>query len=239
MHRALAIAVLVCGAFGSGAFGEVALAEPLHRYRNPASICVDLKVEDHLSGPALNTLKEEAAHIWIRHGMVLKWTTEARDACDVVVPIFFDEREMVKQGGRSRSDALGLTVFFGRAQTIYVSVPRAFRLLGQMGQFNTVAAAQGEWDYRGGMLLGRVVAHELGHVLLTTLKHADSGLMRPVFTARDALSPDEKATDLSPADTNRLVMRFSLIPIDAAAEALAALTPSAAMASSLLRPLLP
>ena len=55
-------------------------------------------------------------------------------------------------------------------------------------------------------------------MLLTSLEHTESGLMRPVFGLRDVLSPDDKTTDLSSAETNRLVMRFALIPSDPAAE---------------------
>jgi hypothetical protein len=35
------------------------------------------------------------------------------------------------------------------------------------------------------LLLGRVIAHELGHVLLRTTAHAQDGLMRPSFGEHD------------------------------------------------------
>jgi hypothetical protein len=72
----------------------------------------------------------------------------------------------------------------------------------------------GERDVRGGTLLGRIVAHELGHVLLTTLAHSKGGLMRPVFGLKDVLSDDERLNELTPGESNRLAMRFSLVPFD-------------------------
>ena len=72
----------------------------------------------------------------------------------------------------------------------------------------------GERDYRQGTLIGRALAHELGHVLLNTVDHSASGLMRPVFGAKDALSVDARLTELTPVETQRLATRFSLIPLD-------------------------
>ena len=72
----------------------------------------------------------------------------------------------------------------------------------------------GERDYRQGTLIGRALAHEHGHVLLNTVDHSASGLMRPVFGAKDALSVDARLTELTPVETQRLATRFSLIPLD-------------------------
>jgi hypothetical protein len=53
-------------------------------------------------------------------------------ACSTVVSLVFDENELVKLAGGSLDAALARTVFLGRAQTIYVSVPRAFKMLTQL-----------------------------------------------------------------------------------------------------------
>jgi hypothetical protein len=130
------------------------------------------------------------------------------------VSIVFDERELLRLAGGSRDTALARTVFLGRSQMIYASVPRAFEMLSQMNQRNRVLNSGGERDFNGGVLLGRVVAHELGHVLLTTTEHSAKGLMRPVFGLHDVLSDDERTTTLSSSESNRLAMRFSLVPSD-------------------------
>jgi hypothetical protein len=52
-------------------------------------------------------------------------------------------------------------------------------------------------------MLGRVIAHELGHILLQSVEH-DVGLMRPVQAGRDLLAPDRATFWLSAPDLARL-----------------------------------
>ena len=208
IRRRAAIAACVCGVLGTTAVAGQ------QRYRNTASVCIRLTTADHVSGLAMKTLQDEASRIWRRHGVVLTWSQPVPQTCTTIVPMVFDEDEFVKQGGRTRDDALALTVFLGRAQTIYISVPRAFQMLSKLNQTALNLETSGGRDLRGGTLLGRIAAHELGHVLLTTLAHSETGLMRPVFGLRDVLSGDDRTTDLSPTNESRLAMRFSLVPID-------------------------
>lgn len=214
IRKGAAIVALTCGVPATVAFtGE------LHPYREAAWVCVRLTTNDHLSGPALKTLRDEASRIWIRHGVELTWTQPVPKACVTVVSLVFDESELLKLAGGSRDSALARTVFLGRAQTIYVSVPRAFLMLTQLTQQNKSSVSGNERDLRGGTLLGRVVAHELGHVLLTTLSHSDVGLMRPVFGLHDVLSSEDSTTNLSSVEINRLEMRFSLVRVDSPSRA--------------------
>lgn len=205
----------VCGVLGTTAFAGQ------QRYRNTASVCIRLTTTDHMSGLAMRTLQDEATRIWRRHGIVLAWSQPVPTTCSTVVPVVFDEEEFVKQGGKTRDTALALTVFLGRAQTIYVSAPRAYQMLSKLVQTTLNLENSGGRDLRGGTLLGRIVAHELGHVLLTTLSHSETGLMRPVFGLRDVLSVDERMTELSPTYETRLALRFSLVPVDTAPPVLA------------------
>ena len=203
----------VIAALTASVFGAAALCGQLHRYRNTASACIRVTTKDHLSGPAFKTIRNEASRIWLRHGVALAWTQAAAAHCDTVEEIVFDDDELIKLAGGRVDTALARTVFLGRSRTIYVSVPRAFGMLAQLkDKFGS--SNDGESDFRGGTLLGRVVAHELGHVLLTTLAHSKTGLMRPVFGLKDVLSDDDRMSDLTPAESNRLATRFSLVPFD-------------------------
>ena len=207
----------VVAALTASVFGAVAFSEQLHRYRNTASACIRVTTKDHLSGSAFNTIQREASRIWLRHGVALTWTHSSAAPCDTVEEIVFDDDELVKLAGGKVDAALARAVFLGRSRTIYVSVPRAFAMLTQLRDKFVSIVDDGERDLRGGTLLGRIVAHELGHVLLTTLAHSKSGLMRPVFGLKDVLSDDERLNDLTPVESNRLAMRFSLVPFDAPA----------------------
>jgi len=207
-HR-IAITALACAVFA-----DVAFTQQEHRYRQLAPVCVKVTAKEHISGTALVTLREEATRIWKRHGISLSWTQPVSALCPTIIPLIFDDDELVKLAGGKTDTALGRTVFLGRSQSIYVSVARAFTMLNQLRNETVRLDGAGERDYRGGTLLGRVVAHELGHVLLTTLEHSKTGLMRPVFGLRDVLSDDERTIALSPVESDRLAMRFSLEPIN-------------------------
>jgi hypothetical protein len=202
----VATAALACS------LGVRLVAERQHPYLSAASVCINLSIKDYLSGPAYTTLRDEATRIWLRHGVELTWAYPAPARCDTVVPVLFDEETVRRLAGPKR-DALALTEFAGASRRIYVSAQRAFEMVGQV-QRSSPLETVGERDYRQGMLIGRALAHELGHVLLSTLDHSASGLMRPVFGAKDVLSVDARATELTPVETQRLVMRFSLIPVD-------------------------
>jgi hypothetical protein len=202
----VATAALACS------LGVRSVAERQHPYLSAASVCINLSIKDYLSGPAFTTLRDEAARIWLRHGVELTWAYPAPARCDTVVPVLFDEEQVRRLAGRKR-DVLALTEFAGASRRIYVSAQRAFEMVGQIRRSSPLETI-GERDYRQGTLIGRALAHELGHVLLSTLDHSASGLMRPVFGAKDALSVDARATELTPVETQRLVTRFSLIPVD-------------------------
>lgn len=204
MH-ATAIAVVVCLAPGR-LFGDE------HPYQKAAQVCIDATVRDHVSGPTFNRLREEASRIWRRHGVDLQWARTG-GVCDSVVPIVFDDHEVARHRRSSGpNETLALTVFSGRTQTVYVSARRASAMVTLL----FLDIVSDDWrDIRMATLLGRVVAHELGHVLLATTAHAASGLMRPVYGLGDVLSNDAEMTALSSIETQRLAIRFSLIPADA------------------------
>ena len=204
----------VIAALTLSVFGAVAFSGQLHRYRSTALACVRVTMKDHLSGPAFRTIQHEASRIWLRHGVALTWTQQAAASCDTFEEIVFDDNELITLAGGKVDTALARTVFLGRSRTIYVSAPRAFDMMMQLKDKFVGLLDAGERDVRGGRLLGRIVAHELGHALLTTMVHSKTGLMRPVFGLKDVLSDDERLSDLTPVESNRLAMRFSLVPFD-------------------------
>jgi hypothetical protein len=69
-----------------------------------------------------------------------------------------------------------------------------------------VRAAAGRTAIDASVLLGRAIAHEVGHLLLATSGHTDRGLMREVWT--DAELAGDRADDwrFAPAERQRLRM---------------------------------
>lgn len=55
-----------------------------------------------------------------------------------------------------------------------------------------------------GRIIGRVVAHEIGHWLLQTRDHSSSGLMRAVQQTRELADPARVNYTLTPAEIGRL-----------------------------------
>lgn len=189
-----------------------AFAEAQQPYRNAASVCIDLTIVDDLTGPTFTVMRKEASRIWLPHGIMLRWTAPVPGECDMVVPVVFDEKRLRSALAGKSAQAMAVTVFSGRSRVVYVSAPRAFEMLARMHEKYAGIVTGGAREPRAGMLLGRMLAHELGHVLLNTTAHADAGLMRPIFTQNDALSSANGATELSPENDTYLVTRFSLVP---------------------------
>ena len=72
----------------------------------------------------------------------------------------------------------------GPGTVLYASLDRARSLVQSVERGTPVLAAQADW--LAAVLLGRAVAHELGHYLLRSREHAKTGLMRAAFSPRDA-----------------------------------------------------
>ena len=58
-------------------------------------------------------------------------------------------------------------------------------------------------------LLGRSLAHELGHILLNSLRHETSGLMRAQYRAGYVLRMPASSYTLSPPERARLFTQVS------------------------------
>jgi hypothetical protein len=74
-------------------------------------------------------------------------------------------------------------------------------------------AVAGSWDRKEaprvderalGTALGRVLAHELGHLFLRLNGHRENGLMRPSFSHRVLVGKSDRAFRLSEEDLERV-----------------------------------
>ena len=54
------------------------------------------------------------------------------------------------------------------------------------------------------MLLGTVIAHELGHLLLSTNSHSTFGLMRANWSGKELLAVEHQAMHLSSSESKRI-----------------------------------
>lgn len=208
-----AILAVIVGALGPAAISADALhpyqKAQIHPYESPANVCVEVKYRDDVPGVMFTALREEASRIWLRHGIELRWN-RTRETCDARVPLVFSEHDVKRLGEPEPGNVLALTHFAVAGDTIYVSASSAARL-ARLALKDAVTAAFRQT--RTGRLLGRVVAHELGHFLLRSTMHTPTGLMRRIYGLSDVTSDDERMTELSEDQTLRLATRFSLVPL--------------------------
>jgi hypothetical protein len=184
--------------------------------RLPIRVRIEPIMRDPINGVAWNALIEECRRIWGPEGVEVLWL--GRDdggSPHVSLPLVFDDREL-RRHDPVHEDALGVTLFQGRSQRILVSAARARRVLaGRHGLADSSDAMT--LDIAFGRVLGRVVAHEIGHALLLTLTHATQGLMSPQLETTDVRPLDQGQLQLTLVERARINTRFSQLTLAAPA----------------------
>ena len=140
----------------------------------------------------LDAARTEAAAIWAPQGIAVM-SGDAPCAWDAVVLTV----NLVEHVDRRPKGTLGSTVFDGNGEpvaalTIYLDAVRLF-----IAASRVLGVPERSWPRRmrdevTGRVLGRVLAHEIGHYVLKSRTHSASGLMRAVHTP-DALASPSRA----------------------------------------------
>jgi hypothetical protein len=137
-----------------------------------------------LSEAARNAMTNEAEEIWRQQGIALDWLP----AASVRTPSP-DRLRVLVVAERTPGSASGLE--FSVGELIRPSGSHPVALVSVASARRLVSSLRGRKGYeliavderRLGVVLGRALAHEIGHYLLDTHTHAQSGLMRPQFSA--------------------------------------------------------
>ena len=172
-------------------------------------VALDPRFVEHLSGVAWGSMTQESTAIWAREGIALRWSGPSAGA-DLVLAVVFDDRA-VRKHDTKHEDAFGVTLFSGREQRILVSISRAREVVARRQGLADSSDAT-TLDIAMGVVLGRVVAHEIGHALLLTLSHAPHGLMHPRIETGDLRPLHASEVALLAPDRHRLTVRFSNRP---------------------------
>lgn len=177
--------------------------------RSASAMCLDadLRFDGREPPPvAVAAMQHEAASIWNDYGVFLRWA-ESHDVSCLGAPkpvqIVVSNRVLDTprpEDGRAvlgRALATGLAIEQASIHVNYAATDgmlRAFsgdQLKSMIGRpFVTPADV--------GRALGRVLAHEIGHVILGP--HQRRGLMRPWFDVRDLVAPTRWSFALTPAE---------------------------------------
>lgn len=137
-----------------------------------------------LSASARAAMIEEASAIWRRQGVDINWQPAA-----VVRPVAPNRLRVLVVQKRLMGDSAAEPVPIG--ELVRPSNGHPVALISIDGARHLVSSVRGRAGYeliavderRLGMVLGRALAHEIGHYLLGTHTHARNGLMRPNFDA--------------------------------------------------------
>jgi hypothetical protein len=172
----------------------------------PPVIAVEvlLTVAPHLSADARAGLVREATALWRDAGVRLEWRPPldhppARRLRLRVLVVERDARVMpgtpIPVGELLRTgegDALAFVSIAQAARVVVLAAPPAQREPGSLS------------DRRLGLVLGRAVAHEIGHYVLGGRAHATVGLMRATFDPREFAGLDSAGFSLDPGGAARL-----------------------------------
>jgi len=158
------------------------------------------------------TAVAEAAALWAPYGVVIELAAPGGTSDDrivlTIVPI--ETRRFTMAGGWS--GALGAISFDADGvpgPRIRLFVTDILALVGGARMFS-----QPEWqwprslhDQIVGRVIGRVLAHEIGHFLLRMPRHTAAGLMRPVQFQADLVAMSRQPFTLTAVDVSRLATR--------------------------------
>jgi hypothetical protein len=158
-------------------------------------------------------VKQEAASLWRPYGVQIDWTDEtAVHTATGMSPLEASvERRIAGAAAHAVPRVLGQVsagVDTPDRQPILVSVDATERVLAL--RLNRPFPL----GYELARALGRVLAHEIGHVLLGPPYHDDEGLMRPAFRPNELADHDRAPFRLTCGAVNRLRHRIRLMADD-------------------------
>jgi len=171
----------------------------------PQKVRVDIAVEGMAPPPRfLAAAIEEAADIWAAYGVRIQAPDAPNAGHDRIVRLVV--KIAPSANTRTQAGALGSIVFTGDAPepTIELYPAAASALIA------AVAFNRREDTWRAGTrddvlarVLGRALAHEIGHFLLRSKSHSTHGLMKAEQVGSDLMAPDHRAFSLSGDEIHR------------------------------------
>ena len=145
-----------------------------------------LTVSANLPSQARQVLSAEADRIWQREGVDIKWTTPslASESADTPLRVLVVSRPQASTREESQWPVAELLPEATPRALAIASIPSAQRVVAEAAR-SILAGPAASPDHRLGLVLGRAVAHEIGHFLLATATHAERGLMRARIDSRE------------------------------------------------------
>ncbi len=138
--------------------------------------------------PPLTTaaLQKEVESIWDQSHVRLRWLVPKGEAAPTpTLTILMAPKTVASYHGDGPAWTVGELIRFDPAGAIAIaSITGAARIIDENRRFGLLDAPA-FYDHRLGVVLGRAVAHEIGHYVLRTNTHAQYGLMRARVDSRE------------------------------------------------------
>ena len=167
--------------------------------RQTLTLHVNLESDRSVTPTTISVAKSETAALWNAHGVEVLWSDggAARHLNVIVAPRPGDaaSEPSLLVLGHTAVDGSGrlqgpIHISFDRIESLFRFRPSSHPLL---------------LDWELGRALGRVLAHEIGHVLLGPPTYHDrEGLMRPNFFVDELRRPDRRPFQLTGDSAGRL-----------------------------------
>lgn len=170
-----------------------------------------LVVASPVSKTAITAMQAEVERIWGRYGVTIRWLAHGHlpPGSSANVDVLVDSREWGHRRPTGRN-TLGCFRFDrdGDSRPLITIFPQhAQRLAGALSARICGRRCLESWFERlHGTLLGRALAHEIGHYLLGP-EHSPAGLMRAEIDPRDVLAGEPKGVSLTDSQVQRLTSR--------------------------------
>jgi hypothetical protein len=165
-----------------------------------------LTTPDDLSDTARQALMREADAIWRDAGVRLTWVDPhaARTASQPALRVIVGR----SQDRHADAGVVGELLRFDNGDaTAIASIDRAAAIVRAAGGGAAYGLPDAIVQHRLGTVLGRAVAHEIGHYLLGSAAHASHGLMRARFQPGEFTDLRGGAFELDAASRRRLQQR--------------------------------
>jgi len=183
-----------------------------------ADMCLDvnLRFSDRAPSRALvDSMTREASAIWQRYDVRIEWSTEGQSfkptSAGCATPHGSFDAFIVRRWAHALSGnaVLGNTWLTSAAidhAPVYIDQSATERMLESLAptDLHHLVGHQFVAPSDVGRALGRVLAHEIGHVILAARVHGTRGLMRPVFLPTDLVTHNRQSYGLSDAELTRL-----------------------------------
>src|SRR5690349_14753679 len=148
----------------------------------PTVLKVRLTTSNELSALSQSALIDETESIWRDARVQLRWIRDNRPDADRPLRIVIARREVTSSG--HQWPVAELLRFEDHSAIALASITAALRIVEEQPEL-PLHGLSSMRQYKLGVVLGRAIAHEIGHYLLQSNSHSPYGLMRARIDARE------------------------------------------------------